>query len=263
MALQDAGLLQRKEAVHEHLRAAVKPDREWVELRPLRKRRAKLVEKAAEGGVVRVTQNQGMRQRIRERADPDLKRSSVFHQGGRMQRHGVVGQRHRLLGWSKQSIVRICGLQHHVDLCALDLRLARHVREILVELDGEHRRLVSASRDDTGQHIERNVGIGAQAHTWSARMRRDELGKHIRLDSLEVPRHLGIVDADVALLCQLVRQELTGQQKEFVDPDVCRQPSLSDRRRIKRLDTAGEEAAEKRLSEPSLQRRPGRAASGP
>ena len=76
-----------------------------AELRPLREARAKLVEEIAEGGVVCVTQHQRMRQRIRERADADLKRASVFNQGGRIQRHGV-----RLLGRSKQAIVRACGL---------------------------------------------------------------------------------------------------------------------------------------------------------
>src|SRR5262249_71442 len=41
------------------------------------------------------------------------------------------------------------------------------------------------------------------------------------------------------------------------DPDVRRQPALTDGRRIERLDAAGEEAVEKRLGEPTLQRRAG------
>ena len=53
-------------------------------------------------------------------------------------------------------------------------------------------------------------------------MRRDELGDHVRLDPLEVPRYLGIVETDVALLRQLVRQGLAGQQEELVDPYVRR-----------------------------------------
>src|SRR5262249_16131668 len=41
------------------------------------------------------------------------------------------------------------------------------------------------------------------------------------------------------------------------DPDVRRQPTLTYGRRIERLDAAGEEAVEKRLGEPTLQRRAG------
>ena len=85
-------------------------------------------------------------------------------------------------------------------------------------------------------------------------MRRDELGEYVRLDPLEVPRHLGIVETDVGLLRQFVRQGLAGQQEELVDPDVRGQPALTDGRRIDRLDAAGEEAVEKRLDEPTLQR---------
>jgi len=88
-------------------------------------------------------------------------------------------------------------------------------------------------------------------------MRRDELGEHVRLEPLEVPRYLGIIETDVALLRQLVRQGLAGHQEELVDPDVRRQPALTDGRRIERLDAAGEEAVDKRLGEPTLQRRAG------
>jgi len=139
-------------------------------------------------------------------------------------------------------------------LRALDLCLAEHVGEILIKLDREHRRLASASRGDLGQHIQCNVGVGAQAHARGARMRRDELGEYVRLDPLEVPRHLGIVETNVALLRQPVRQRLADQQEELVDPDVRRQPALTDGRRIERLDAPREEAVEKRLGEPTLQR---------
>src|SRR5262249_56740636 len=64
-------------------------------------------------------------------------------------------------------------------------------------------------------------------------------------------------ETDVALLRQLVRQGLAGQQEKLVDPDVRRQPVLTDGRRIERLDAAGEEAVEKRVGEPTLQRRAG------
>ena len=54
----------------------------------------------------------------------------------RVQRHGVVGERHRLLGRGEQVVVRGLRLQHHVDLVAeLDLGLARHVGQVGVDLD--------------------------------------------------------------------------------------------------------------------------------
>src|SRR5262245_1113509 len=88
-------------------------------------------------------------------------------------------------------------------------------------------------------------------------MRHDELGEYVRLGPFEMPRHLGIIEADVALLRQLVSQGPAGQQEELVDPDVRRQPALTDGRRVERLDAAGEEATEKRFGEPTLQRRAG------
>src|SRR5262245_9009273 len=86
-------------------------------------------------------------------------------------------------------------------------------------------------------------------------MRRDKLGEHVCLDPFEVPRYLGIVETDVALIRQLVSHGPAGQQEELVDPDVRRQPALTDGRRVERLDAAGEEAVEKRFGEPTLQRR--------
>ena len=58
----------------------------------------------------------------------------------------------------------------------------------------------------------------------------------------------------VQAVIDAVGQGPAGHQEELVDPDVRRQPALTDGRRIERLDAAGEEAVEKRLGEPTLQR---------
>ena len=57
---------------------------------------------------------------------------------------------------------------------------------------------------------------------------------------------------ELALLRQPVRQRLADQQEELVDPDVRRQPALTDGRRIERLDAPREEAVEKRQPVNSL-----------
>src|SRR5262245_64337973 len=91
-ALQNTGVLKGEKAVDQHLRAAIEPNREGGQLGPFRKGRAKLVEKGTKVRIPRVTQHERVRQRIRERADPDLKGTSVLNQGSGIEGHGVVGE---------------------------------------------------------------------------------------------------------------------------------------------------------------------------
>ena len=100
-AAQDAGPQQRQEPVHQHLGAAVESYPERRQLHTGRQRNPELVEEQPEIAIARVAQDQSMCQRIRERADADLQRAAVPDKRRRVERHGVVGQRYRLLGRRK------------------------------------------------------------------------------------------------------------------------------------------------------------------
>ena len=84
---------------------------------------------------------------------------------------------------------------------------------------------------DTGQHVERDVGIGAEAdgHVPGVLVVRHELGEHVRLLAHQVPRHVRVVEADAAALHGTVRQPRAGPQEEFVDCDVWWQAVLAQR----------------------------------
>src|SRR5262249_13945646 len=63
-ALQNTGLLKGEKAVDQHLRAAIEPNRERGQLGPIRKGRAKLVEKGTKVRIPGVTQHERVRQCI-------------------------------------------------------------------------------------------------------------------------------------------------------------------------------------------------------
>ena len=257
-ALEDAGAHQREEAVDQQLRAAVEADLERSELGVRRQRRAERGQQRAELSVPGVAQDQGMRECIGERADADLQRAAVLDQGGRVQRHGVVRERDRLLGRGEQVIVRRRRLEHHVDLVAeFELGLARHVGEVGVELDRERQRL---TRPPTAQHVvthvERDVGIRAQADArLPAGMWRRQLGKAIGADARQMGGDLRVVEARVALLHAGVAGPGSRLQEELGHLDIGRQAAAAQRRDVGDVGVAAEQAREQRLDEAALERR--------
>ena len=142
-----------------------------------------------------------------------------------MQRHGIVGERHRLLRRCEQIVVRALRLQHHVALAHIHLGRARHVRQVGIDLDGEREGLAGLPpRQDVGHHVEGDVGVGAEADARLAlRMGCHQLAEHVGADALEVPGHLRVVEARVAALHAGVGEPGTGLQEELGHLDVARQ----------------------------------------
>ena len=65
-------------------------------------------------------------------------------------------------------------------MLALDLGLARHERQVVVDLTDDRDAPPGApQRLDITGHFERDIGVGGEAHAIAALLRRDELGEGI------------------------------------------------------------------------------------
>ena len=104
-ASKDARLCQMHEAVDEHFAASVETAIEWCDLRAWRDLDAERRQQRSEICIACMPKNQNMCERVGERSYADLQGPAVFDQGGSAQRHGIVGERHGLLGRCEQVVV--------------------------------------------------------------------------------------------------------------------------------------------------------------
>ncbi len=165
-AAQDAGAHQRQEAVDQHLRAAVEAGRERARARASAGSGAPSLSSSARNSrVAGVAQDQRMRQRVGERADADLQRAAVLD---RASPHAAPWRSRRATPapWAARTD-RSAGAPASSttsNSLELDLGLARHVGQVGVDLDGERQRPPGRlRRRDVGPHVERDVGVGAEA----------------------------------------------------------------------------------------------------
>ena len=200
-------------------------------------------------------QDQRVRQRVRERSDADLQRAAVLDEARRVQRHGIVGQRCRLLGRREQRVMRALRLQHDVAFVHVHLGRARHVGQVGVDFDGERERLAGRpARLDVGHHVERDVGVGAEADSSLAlRVRRHQLAEDIGADALEVPGHLGIVETGIGSLHVGIGEPRSGLHEKLGDLDVGRQAASAQRFGVVEVGIALEQPVEEGFDEATLQ----------
>ena len=114
----------------------------------------------------------------------------------------------------------------------------------------------AASRGNIGQHIERDVGVAAQADLGQTSLgmgmigaRRHQLGKDVGVGPLQMVRDVGVVEADVVALHRAVRQPGAGLQEELIDRDVGGQAILALCRDIEWLGAGRKQAVQQRLGE--------------
>jgi hypothetical protein len=84
-----------------------------------------------------VAKDEGVSERVGERADADLQRSRILDEGRGVKRHGVVGERYRLFRRREQWVMRALGLEDHVALIDINFGSTRHVGQLGIDLDGE------------------------------------------------------------------------------------------------------------------------------
>ena len=253
-AAQDAGAHQREKAVHQHLGAAVEADREGASSASAGNGAPSLASSALKSALAHAA-DQGVRQGIGERADADLQRPAVLDERRRVQRHRVVGKRDRFLRRREQLVVRALRLKHDVALADIHLGRARHIRQVGIDLDGERERLARLPPSlDVGHHVERDVGVGAEADAGLAlRVRRHQLAEHVGADARKVPRHLRIVEAGIASLHAGVGKPGAGLQEELGDLDVGRQAPAAQGLGVVEVGVAAAQPVEQGLNEAPLQ----------
>ena len=255
---ENTGTPQGQETVDQHFRAAVEAGLERRQFGFRKQRCAELFEQPAESPVVGVAQDQRVGERVRERADADLQRAAVPDQGRGVERHCIVGERHRLLRRREQLMVRRCRRKQQVEVVPRHFcGGARHVGHVIVDLGCNGNRLASlAAGLDVARHVEGQVGIRAkaQARRSGIAVRRHDLRQNVGLHALQMSRHVGVIQADVALLHWSRAEPGAGLQEEFVDADVRRQPVLAQCRHVERFRVGWKQALQQRPGKTGLER---------
>ena len=181
LALEDAGAHEVEEALDEHLAHPVQAGLERRALAQARGRAVGRIEPrrdVAKLRVVPVTQDQRLRHRVAERADAELQRAAVGDRARDVEADGVFGQIDRLARRREQGEVGRRALEQEVELAFRDLGVARHERQLGIDLPDEQK--IAAPARAVGEQVEREVGIAAQAEARrAARALGDELRDHV------------------------------------------------------------------------------------
>ena len=200
-----------------------------------------------------MAQDERLRQSIAERADADLQRAAIDHGARRMQTGSILGKSDRLAWRGEQREIGLRTVQHEIEFFRRQVRIAQHVRQFGIDLTGENE--VAAPVAPGREQVERDVGVTAQAQTLLAVVDSlgNELSDHIDAALDDVAQHVGVVGRDVALLRRWDIEPAAGQEEEFVDLDVGRQPPLALRGCVGEIRVAAEQPAGERTGESPLE----------
>ncbi len=129
------------------------------------------------------------------------------------------------------------------------IAVARHEGKLGIHLpDQQEFRAAGLARV---QHVEREIGIAAQAETVAA-------PGHQLAHDVDAARHqviggMGVVGGDIAALRRRVAEPAAGEKEELVHPDIRRQGAAMLRRGVVERRIAAQQAFRDRRQEPPLQ----------
>ncbi len=256
---QDAGMVELEKALHEHLARPVEAGRERCLLCHRTGRGGAGVEpgeQITKAGVALVAQDQSLRDRIAERPDAELKRTAIRHDAGDPQPGGVFGEIDRLARRRKQREICLRAVEHHVEGGGVEVALARHERQLAVDLPDEDK--IGGFAATFGQEIEDDVRIAAEAISGGAVA--DPLGHqlphHVDATLQHGAERMGVIGRDIALLCGRHVEPGAGLEEELVDFDIGRQ-AMTLRRRVGEVRITVEATLRDRADEAPLQLRAG------
>ncbi len=92
---------------------------------------------AAKVGVPPVPQDERLRHRVAERSDAELQRAAIGHRARDVQAGGVFGEVDRLARRRKQRKLGWRALQHQIEFVGRDVGVARHERQLGIDLPDE------------------------------------------------------------------------------------------------------------------------------
>ena len=157
----------------------------------------------------------------------------------------------------------VCGaLQHQIEFAGRDIGVARHERQLGVDLpDDQQKSALPAPAG--GQQIDGEVGIAAQAVAGlaAAHALGDQLRDHVDAALEHVAQGVGVVGGDVVALRRGDAEPAAGLEEELVDLHVGRQPAGTLGDGIGEVGIAAEQALRERRDEAPLADLPWRAAS--
>ena len=169
-----------------------------------------------------MAQNQRVAERIGQRADADLQRAAVAHQGAGVQADGVVGVGHRFPGQGEQARGGRGMIEHDVEKPGRHRAGAIKPGQVRVHFRDQHRSRFAQAQAFV-EKVESEVGITAQAQARAAGFARDLLHQGIGATRRDRAGDVGVVEADVVALGTGRAQQRTRLHVELLDPDVGRQ----------------------------------------
>ncbi len=196
-----------------------------------------------------MAQDQRLRHRIAERADAELQGAAVGHGARDMQTNGMIGEVDRLARRGEQR--EVVAFQQQAKLGSRDLRVARHVRQLGIDLP--YQQELTAALAAAIQQIDRDVGIAAETEAVTAGVGGDQLRHHVDAAVDQVAQRVRIVGGDVALLRDRNIQARAGEEEELVDLDIGRQITPAQRQRVGELGIAAEHPLGERPEEAPLE----------
>ena len=196
-----------------------------------------------------VTHDQGLRDRVTERADPDLQGAAVGDQAGGVQTDRVVGRADLVVGRAEQGVGADRVRHHHIVEVGLDLRAIWHEGHLAVDDADLQQGFTGLAH--AFDHLADHVGVAGQtqAQVLALALGGHRLGDHVHALHRHVPRHEGVVGGDVVVLGGLVADVVPGLHEELAHLDVRRQRMGAQVHGVLQIGIVGEDAFDQRLQE--------------
>ena len=263
LALQHIRLFQLQETIGQHFAGTIETGLEGFVLagqgfaiagmQGRRERR--------ENVILLLAQDQPLGDGIADRTDADLQRAAIGHQPCRLQADRLVGQADRAFRGREQLEIRRFAIEHMREFMrAHQRRLAAHEGHLRIHLADQHE--VGPALGPRLEQIGRDVGIAAQAveRPGIACLFCHQLANDIDAAIENIALGIGIIGANIILLRPPDAAPAPGKEEEFIDPDIVRQRTLAQRRRIGQRRIGTKQPLHRRFEkaplQPAAERRP-------
>ena len=160
LTLQHTSVDQRDKGLEEHFTDAIEAFSERFDF-SWRLRRCKPCHELTIDGVVLMTNDETLRQRVADLPDPNLESAAVSDQSGSMKPDRIFCIGDRLRWWSEQREVGFRTVEYGMKFIAGQIALPRHERQFGVHL--RHNLEIDTAVSPCAHQIEGCVGIAAQA----------------------------------------------------------------------------------------------------
>ncbi len=146
--------------------------------------------------------------------------------------------------------------QQHVEFAGRDVGIARHERQLGIDLPREQEIALAARAQR--QQVEREVGIAAQAQAGLAAALPfgDELRDHVDAPLEQIAKRMRVVGGNIVALRRCDPEPRAGLEEEFVDLDIGRKRAGVQRSGIGEVGIAAEHALRERRDEAPLEAGP-------